>query len=206
MLMSACIRQNVCTSLRTDKHPLTLAQLSLHTSKRMHFIEEYKLVRFIPACRACIRQNVCTSLRSLATARVRPRQSHLHTSKRMHFIEDWDIWPRTRTRRTLHTSKRMHFIEEYLRARTHRHDRHLHTSKRMHFIEEICRRSATTRTTALHTSKRMHFIEEGTVCAFFHRGQRTCIRQNVCTSLRIRGPPPSSRSWALAYVKTYALH
>ena len=35
----------------------------LHTSKRMHFIEDETMPGVSPKARACIRQNVCTSLR-----------------------------------------------------------------------------------------------------------------------------------------------
>ncbi len=86
--------------------------MPLHTSKRMHFIEEDDtenddkpdttcirqnvctslrkghVVRFDVGQQACIRQNVCTSLRSLVHGRPF-RHRVLHTSKRMHFIEDW---------------------------------------------------------------------------------------------------------------------
>ena len=61
----------------------------------------------------------------------------------------------------------------------------LHTSKRMHFIEERLVGSCCELTSSLHTSKRMHFIEDSSaVCRSIFKG--TCIRQNVCTSLRIR--------------------
>ena len=57
----------------------------------------------------------------------------------------------------------------------------------------------------LHTSKRMHFIEE------FVRWttallRATCIRQNVCTSLRSCNATVRMCGIGLAYVKTYALH
>ena len=61
---------------------------ALHTSKRMHFIEELFY---------------CT----LAS-----RTSHLHTSKRMHFIEEIDNQMYANATNILHTSKRMHFIED----------------------------------------------------------------------------------------------
>ena len=61
----------------------------MHTSKRMHFIEDILLL-----------QDRCDG----------PR---LHTSKRMHFIEDGTHNVRfAQMAATLHTSKRMHFIEE----------------------------------------------------------------------------------------------
>ncbi len=66
----ACIRQNVCTSLRTDTIRSTpVACFSLHTSKRMHFIEEGQ------------------------PDADQGQGTPLHTSKRMHFIEE----PRTRS-------------------------------------------------------------------------------------------------------------
>ena len=64
--------------------------VNLHTSKRMHFIEDL-IVRFDRIPTQC-----------------------LHTSKRMHFIEDSADQGGDRQRRALHTSKRMHFIEEAL--------------------------------------------------------------------------------------------
>ena len=135
---SACIRQNVCTSLRTASfRRFPNNEITLHTSKRMHFIEESPLVLIrelewtcirqnvctslrIPGsatggpdkmltcirqnvCTSlrrrtsggrrhphppCIRQNVCTSLRIRPACRIRQRPLHLHTSKRMHFIEE----------------------------------------------------------------------------------------------------------------------
>ena len=61
---------------------------NLHTSKRMHFIEDETGIWLVSGLDACIRQNVCTSLRSLVHGRPF-RHRVLHTSKRMHFIEDW---------------------------------------------------------------------------------------------------------------------
>ena len=59
----------------------------LHTSKRMHFIEEVWRC-LVPAVQyPCIRQNVCTSLRTDTVAGCDQSQ-RLHTSKRMHFIEE----------------------------------------------------------------------------------------------------------------------
>ena len=154
---------------------------ALHTSKRMHFIEEAAATAAPARMMAtCIRQNVCTSLRRPRRL-VPDRQSHLHTSKRMHFIEDGISRVGGCRSPCLHTSKRMHFIEDdlpYGRA-----------------IESTC----------LHTSKRMHFIEERaksrnclTACS--------CIRQNVCTSLRNALGIQNHAQTMLAYVKTYALH
>ena len=68
------------------------ALFDLHTSKRMHFIEE----------------------RWEATRRRKPNS--LHTSKRMHFIEDRKVRHAIAKALNLHTSKRMHFIEEYINS------------------------------------------------------------------------------------------
>ena len=59
--------------------------------------------------------------------------------------------------------------------------------------------------TTLHTSKRMHFIEEPEMHAGKH-STGSCIRQNVCTSLRNEPRGPQGHRRQLAYVKTYALH
>ena len=109
-----CIRQNVCTSLRIEQVGAELVSVvSLHTSKRMHFIEERRRhgrpCACCPTCirqnvctslrtyrphsgvrveAACIRQNVCTSLRSYRNCQGDTWATHLHTSKRMHFIEE----------------------------------------------------------------------------------------------------------------------
>ena len=114
---SPCIRQNVCTSLRTmgrywcRKNPTCLhtskrmhfiedghtgVQASpkprLHTSKRMHFIEEFRALPHSSAKSTCIRQNVCTSLRRSPDRMVAIGLRCLHTSKRMHFIEELMIF------------------------------------------------------------------------------------------------------------------
>ena len=108
-----CIRQNVCTSLRIRSDWVAVAESAdLHTSKRMHFIEDSNMVTETirhetcirqnvctslrmplpvgPVSRwwPCIRQNVCTSLRNTSTAWISRVSWSLHTSKRMHFIED----------------------------------------------------------------------------------------------------------------------
>ena len=134
-----------------------------------------------------------------------PRQC-LHTSKRMHFIEEGSGSSGPRRFGSLHTSKRMHFIEEG-RAPLHAGTRKiLHTSKRMHFIEELIRGGA--------VAKRKTCIRQN-VCTSLRidriRPERsravTCIRQNVCTSLRkTEGGGSQAASERLAYVKTYALH
>ena len=67
----------------------TATRRRLHTSKRMHFIEEQR-----------------------RPARTPRTISSLHTSKRMHFIEE-RIWCAHGWQDiNLHTSKRMHFIED----------------------------------------------------------------------------------------------
>ena len=64
------------------------APMLLHTSKRMHFIEEWNIAQSLQAHKPCIRQNVCTSLRRAQIMDDNDKQMTLHTSKRMHFIED----------------------------------------------------------------------------------------------------------------------
>ena len=109
-----CIRQNVCTSLRTVEKTVVQGGVRLHTSKRMHFIEEQRGHTHRTGRRPCIRQNVCTSLRRPAQARPHPPDEHrLHTSKRMHFIEEAMQSQFGCLSKGLHTSKRMHFIEEW---------------------------------------------------------------------------------------------
>ena len=61
---------------------------SLHTSKRMHFIEDATSVILGSVSITCIRQNVCTSLRTQYLDSDIRRAGYLHTSKRMHFIEE----------------------------------------------------------------------------------------------------------------------
>ncbi len=63
----------------------------------------------------------------------------------------------------------------------------LHTSKRMHFIEDPPFGPSRLAAVFLHTSKRMHFIEELMIFWFAPSRPPTCIRQNVCTSLRNAG-------------------
>ena len=106
----------------------------------------------------------------------------------------------------------------------------MHTSKRMHFIEDKTQENKTQEQSPLHTSKRMHFIEER-AARTSGPPSPTCIRQNVCTSLRIEQVGAelvsvvslhtskrmhfiedygallvSEKPDMLAYVKTYALH
>ena len=107
----------------------------------------------------------------------------MHTSKRMHFIEENGSRTIPPGGQVLHTSKRMHFIEEKSISAMGLQVSRLHTSKRMHFIEEARVPAAHRHTGILHTSKRMHFIEDG-VSRRCRRCRRSCIRQNVCTSLR----------------------
>ena len=87
--LRTCIRQNVCTSLRSvPTVHAAVAVRRLHTSKRMHFIEECCRIHVSFSCGSCIRQNVCTSLRSYRNCQGDTWATHLHTSKRMHFIEE----------------------------------------------------------------------------------------------------------------------
>ena len=64
---------------------------TLHTSKRMHFIEDKAFRMSCSVFPACIRQNVCTSLRTPSGLCSLVSRDYLHTSKRMHFIEDIKI-------------------------------------------------------------------------------------------------------------------
>ena len=101
----------------------------------------------------------------------------------------------------------MHFIEEFYLEMGGLRAMGLHTSKRMHFIEEEIIRAQVFRVGVLHTSKRMHFIEDVGKRHLTTLRLIACIRQNVCTSLRM----PLSftvpcTGHGLAYVKTYALH
>ena len=157
--------------------------INLHTSKRMHFIEEGRRSPNRRASNSCIRQNVCTSLRMQPPRHHHNRIALLHTSKRMHFIEEEYTTMRQQPTADLHTSKRMHFIEELGFWLQETHSGHLHTSKRMHFIEDSTASTATAPSCSLHTSKRMHFIEERPTTPL-PPGGAACIRQNVCTSLR----------------------
>ena len=111
---------------------------TLHTSKRMHFIEEYNISHVVGLGNPCIRQNVCTSLRifdqpsagrqnrilayvktyalhwGMFVVSLTISPSSLHTSKRMHFIEESHCFCFAKQLTNLHTSKRMHFIEDWL--------------------------------------------------------------------------------------------
>ena len=109
----SCIRQNVCTSLRRYcAYGFACVTSGLHTSKRMHFIEDPRHVTEFQ------------------------RRVGLHTSKRMHFIEETTGARSACCASALHTSKRMHFIEESYNSIDNLTASNLHTSKRMHFIEE----------------------------------------------------------------------
>ena len=188
LLTGPCIRQNVCTSLRSSSS-----------------------FRHVTGSVTCIRQNVCTSLRIEQVGAELVSVVSLHTSKRMHFIEDGHTGVQASPKPRLHTSKRMHFIEEF-RALPHSSAkstcirqnvctslrrspdrmvaiglRCLHTSKRMHFIEDPPFGPSRLAAVFLHTSKRMHFIEELMIFWFAPSRPPTCIRQNVCTSLRNAG-------------------
>ena len=160
LLTGPCIRQNVCTSLRSSSS-----------------------FRHVTGSVTCIRQNVCTSLRTMGRYWCRKNPTCLHTSKRMHFIEDGHTGVQASPKPRLHTSKRMHFIEEF-RALPHS------SAKSTCIRQNVCTslRRSPDRMVAiglrcLHTSKRMHFIEE---CCRIHVSFScgSCIRQNVCTSLR----------------------
>ena len=107
----------------------------LHTSKRMHFIEDLSNGIMGVLVRSCIRQNVCTSLRNAAMCAANDVE-RLHTSKRMHFIEEQKMKATIVIYKYLHTSKRMHFIEDRANDHCPNTGESLHTSKRMHFIED----------------------------------------------------------------------
>ena len=78
----------------------------------------------------------------------------------------------------------MHFIEGVTSCLPCRSSLYLHTSKRMHFIEGDANSSNQHEFGGnLHTSKRMHFIE-GASQGHGIPTALTCIRQNVCTSLK----------------------
>ena len=137
-----CIRQNVCTSLRIRSDWVAVAESAdLHTSKRMHFIEDSNMVTETIRHETCIRQNVCTSLRIR-----HGRGQHVESNPCI--------------RQNVCTS-----LRRPAQARPHPPDEHrLHTSKRMHFIEEAMQSQFGCLSKGLHTSKRMHFIEEWWPC------------------------------------------
>ena len=155
---------------------------TLHTSKRMHFIEESHCFCFAK------------------------QLTNLHTSKRMHFIEDKTQENKTQEQSPLHTSKRMHFIEEGLQLvdllltgpcirqnvctslRSSSSFRHV-TGSVTCIRQNVCTSlrieqvgAELVSVVSLHTSKRMHFIED-------------------YGALLVSEKPDM-----LAYVKTYALH
>ena len=85
----------------------------LHTSKRMHFIEEGLQLVDLLLTGPCIRQNVCTSLRSSSSFRhvtgsVTCIRQNVCTSLRIE-----QVGAELVSVVSLHTSKRMHFIEDY---------------------------------------------------------------------------------------------
>ena len=129
----------------------------------------------------------------------------MHTSKRMHFIEDLPLILRETTSTDLHTSKRMHFIEDSPGVKPNARLNPLHTSKRMHFIEE---RSQSALCQVRHSCIRQNVCTSlRSVSARADTGLPTsCIRQNVCTSLRNVRRELDDLAVQLAYVKTYALH
>ena len=86
---------------------------TLHTSKRMHFIEEPEMHAGKHSTGSCIRQNVCTSLRSSSSFRhvtgsVTCIRQNVCTSLRIE-----QVGAELVSVVSLHTSKRMHFIEDY---------------------------------------------------------------------------------------------
>ena len=136
--LDTCIRQNVCTSLRKATSAENNAYpSSLHTSKRMHFIEDRQQRALLRGFYGpCIRQNVCTSLRSVPTVHAAVAVRRLHTSKRMHFIEECcrihvSFSCGSCIRQNVCTS-----LRSYRNCQGDTWATHLHTSKRMHFIEE----------------------------------------------------------------------
>ena len=136
--LRTCIRQNVCTSLRKATSAENNAYpSSLHTSKRMHFIEDRQQRALLRGFYGpCIRQNVCTSLRSVPTVHAAVAVRRLHTSKRMHFIEECcrihvSFSCGSCIRQNVCTS-----LRSYRNCQGDTWATHLHTSKRMHFIEE----------------------------------------------------------------------
>ena len=172
----------------------------------MHFIEEFRALPHSSAKSTCIRQNVCTSLRRSPDRMVAIGLRCLHTSKRMHFIEDPPFGPSRLAAVFLHTSKRMHFIEELMifwfapsRPPTCIRQ-NVCTSLRMgalaptlSFAQPCIRQNVCTSLRRLQQRRD-------------RRTEHPCIRQNVCTSLRSWENPHVRPRWILAYVKTYALH
>ena len=148
----------------------------------MHFIEEFRALPHSSAKSTCIRQNVCTSLRRSPDRMVAIGLRCLHTSKRMHFIEDPPFGPSRLAAVFLHTSKRMHFIEEL-----------------MIFWFAPSRPPTCIRQNVCTSLRRLQQRRD-------RRTEHPCIRQNVCTSLRSWENPHVRPRWMLAYVKTYALH
>ena len=124
---------------------------NLHTSKRMHFIEENATIpRLIPRP-ACIRQNVCTSLRK-------------------HWAPTRVFWLRTCIRQNVCTS-----LRKATSAENNAYPSSLHTSKRMHFIEErrclgrvggMCTCIRQNVCTSLRTASSVHCYEASTVLAY----------------------------------------
>ena len=160
----------------------------LHTSKRMHFIEDRSIRSGVKSGVTCIRQNVCTSLRSnsLPTS---PSTVTLHTSKRMHFIEECgpegSRTPcRSCIRQNVCTSLRSvddgGFVAERdpcirqnvcTSLRTRAHETTIAHPQSPCIRQNVC--------TSLRSAAHATGIA----------GRQPCIRQNVCTSLRsqIRG-------------------
>ena len=160
----------------------TQEQSPLHTSKRMHFIEERAARTSGPPSPTCIRQNVCTSLRTSSDRSTGPGEDSLHTSKRMHFIEDSGR-PRgppnhpSCIRQNVCTSLRSSSSFRHVTGSVTCIRQNVCTSLR---IEQVGAELVSV--VSLHTSKRMHFIED-------------------YGALLVSEKPDM-----LAYVKTYALH
>ena len=157
----ACIRQNVCTSLRRR------CNRSSDASRR-----------------ACIRQNVCTSLRTVDDHAGRQIALTLHTSKRMHFIEELS-WRHCRyPTRSLHTSKRMHFIEDTSRTSSR-------TPSGSCIRQNVCTSLRDGPSVGEHGFGGWSCIRQNVCTSLrdasgsvVNAVRRACIRQNVCTSLR----------------------
>ena len=137
-------------------------RLSLHTSKRMHFIEDSTASSSAASpAPTCIRQNVCTSLRRFVDCPVRQHVADLHTSNRMHFLEGARPCASTAVPACLHTSKRMHFIEGAKDI-----------ADMVDRVDACIRQNVCTSLRGIERRERV--VAAG-----------SCIRQNVCTSLRV---------------------
>ena len=159
-----------------------LERTHLHTSKRMHFIEEMRGLIDATHVRACIRQNVCTSLRIVGSGMCVPSRfacirQNVCTSLRMSSARHVVVCQGACIRQNVCTS---------LRSSADRQGRRgpFQACIRQNVCTSL--RSAYGAPTDGRTS--------------------TCIRQNVCTSLRSLRCTLENTQRVLAYVKTYALH